>query len=83
MACYGALAWVVWELGRTRRARVLAVAAAAVVAFAVGLSRVYLGVHWPSDVVSGWLLGIGLLAALVGASNVVRPGSEPLTEPTA
>ncbi|MBU4527294.1 MAG: phosphatase PAP2 family protein [Hoeflea sp.] len=40
-----------------RRARIYVLSVAVFVAFIVGFSRVYVGVHWPSDVAAGWALG--------------------------
>ena len=42
----------------TRRLRVFAIATAAFLAILVGLSRIYLGVHYPTDVLGGWTAGL-------------------------
>ena len=54
---YLTLAAIVVGYLETRRARAYVLAVAVLVAVMVGVSRVYLGVHWPSDVAAGWALG--------------------------
>jgi undecaprenyl-diphosphatase len=40
-----------------RRQKAYVVGVAILLTFLVGLSRTYLGVHWPTDVLAGWCVG--------------------------
>ncbi len=54
---YLTLATLVFPIVRLRRTRGMIVAGATMLVAMIGASRVYLGVHWPSDVLAGWLFG--------------------------
>jgi undecaprenyl-diphosphatase len=60
---WGAIAAVLIALYPRRR--VVCVACAVSLIAGIGLSRVYLGVHWPTDVLAGVLAGIPFLAVTV------------------
>ncbi|MCX4878890.1 phosphatase PAP2 family protein [Streptomyces sp. NBC_00847] len=65
-----------WRLHRCGPGRALwrtALAVAVVSVAGVGLTRVWLGVHWPSDVVGGWLLGAMVVALAVLVHQRWRP----------
>ena len=54
---YLTLAALLSRVQERRRVKVFLVALGVAITLLVGASRVYLGVHWPSDVLAGWAVG--------------------------
>lgn len=66
IACWGMLA-VVLSSGRSRRAALAVTTCSTLVVLLVGTSRIYLGVHWWTDVAAGLALGGSWLCILSAA----------------
>ena len=86
LVTYGMLAYLLamfWAKRRTARIRL--VAGAGVLILAIGFSRLYLQVHFFSDVVGGYAVGVMWLTACVTAVELARRQPRPLepTEPPA
>jgi membrane-associated phospholipid phosphatase len=75
MVGYGTLAILVSRSRLPVAARILFMGLAGVVVFLVGLSRVWLGAHYPSDVVAGWTTGA--VVVLVFATLTRAVSMEP------
>lgn len=78
MAVYGSFAVAVWQLTDRTSARVVAVVVSTLVVIAVAVSRLYLGLHWLTEVVGGLVLGGAWLGAVVLVSSRPPPGGNYL-----
>ena len=71
---YGLLAFVIRRLSPSSVVRSLALPVAIVIIVALAFDRLYLDVHWESDVIGGLLLGgIALLVATVWLDRPIKP----------
>jgi len=67
MVMYGVIVYKTQDKLRSRWAKAVLMAGAFLMVVGIGVSRVYLGVHYPSDVAGGYFVGAVWLAAVIGS----------------
>jgi membrane-associated phospholipid phosphatase len=82
LATYGMITYLLWRRFPRPLFRVISVALAILLILGIGVSRVYLGVHYPSDIIAGFLAGAIWLTAVIVATEGIHlflPLRHPLT----
>lgn len=70
------LAAVAWVRLRSLRNKILVALVAVVMSIGIGLSRIYLGYHWATDVLAGWTVAVTWLAVVGLVVYFTRPRAE-------
>lgn len=65
LAVYGTIGFIAARHARTRRRQIGVLVAAAALVLLIGFSRLYLGVHYLSDVIAGYAVGLAWVALCV------------------
>lgn len=71
MVVYGLLGYFLMHLFRNVGVRLAVRALTVLVVVAIGVSRVYVGVHYPTDVLAGWIAGVPWLIACLALHEVL------------
>jgi undecaprenyl-diphosphatase len=72
MVLYGLIAYMVLERKSPAWHKVVVTAAAGAMTAGIGVSRIYLGMHWPTDVLAGWTTGFVWLCGVMGVDRMWR-----------
>ena len=70
---YFTLAVIIIRLSNKPDIRGLVFGLAALTTLLIGFSRIYLGVHWPTDILSGWAAGLVWVAVW---TQLTRPAKQ-------
>ena len=69
---YGALIYIIFRLVKSNRLKYILSALLMLLIILIGLSRIYLGVHYPSDVIGGLFLGIFIVFLWINLYNLIE-----------
>ena len=69
MAFYGFLIYLIYKNIKNKYLKVTLISILAILTVSIGISRIYLGVHYTSDVCAGFLISISYLVLYINITN--------------
>lgn len=69
MAFYGYLIYLIYRYVKNKYIKWISIILLSILISSIGISRIYLGVHYTSDVLGGFLISISYLIIYVSAVN--------------
>ncbi len=69
MAFYGYLIYLIYKYAKNKYVKWISIVLLSILICAIGISRIYLGVHYTSDVLGGFLISISYLIIYISAVN--------------
>jgi len=70
IAFYGLLTYFIFRESKNKLQKGLSIIFGIIIILSIGFSRIYLGVHWPSDVLASYASGAAWLAALITSLEI-------------
>jgi len=67
---YGLITYFIFRTVKSKRLRILTAVSGTVLISMIGFSRIYLGAHFPSDVLAGYAAGLAWVIALITALDI-------------
>lgn len=76
MVVFGLLIWLVQRNVKNKKAANVLTVLLAIPWLGIGLSRIYVGVHYPTDVLGGWCLGLVILMLMIFVAEKLAEASD-------